>query len=172
MGEIADVVVNERQPHWTLVLINVSLIVHQSPNFANFLSTRQFYEVPISSARQRKTRRQRQVVPDNIDLGQLAASSSDGLFQRQGVLPIPPKFNADEKPNVFRHTSVTVASKQLSVSVPTHCRVHGGQGRFVFIGRFGLERSLRLSCASRLDEFQRLWIDAVKTGQNPCVLNT
>ena len=49
------------------------------------------------------------------------------------------------------------------------CGVSKGKGQFLFMGKIRLGRAI-LHCAPRSQDFERLWEDAVKNGNNPCVM--
>ena len=53
--------------------------------------------------------------------------------------------------------------------VPHACRTKRGAGEFMFIGKIRLKRA-HLSCAPRADDFDRLWTQVMRSGENACVL--
>jgi len=58
----------------------------------------------------------------------------------------------------------------LPLRTPAVCRVHYGDGLFVFVGRIRLKRTLHVQCAPRLEEFRRVWSTAVQRQLQPCHL--
>lgn len=72
--------------------------------------------------------------------------------------------------NFQSHPHRQSPDSQGSIYMPKKCGVKKGSGQFLFVGRQRLGRAL-LQCAPRLDDFVRLWSNAVSQGLNPCVLN-
>lgn len=60
-------------------------------------------------------------------------------------------------------------SYHLAIVVPDKCQIRRGNGIFLFLGSIRL-RKARLGCAPRVEEFKRIWNDALATESNPCIL--
>jgi hypothetical protein len=154
-GLIADVTdgVSHR---WTRLLVDSLEVVHQSKNFVDFLERQSSLSTSSASAA--------------VD-GQVSDESAVTL-QHPDVLPLPAppssSKNGDAK-SATRRSSTSGPS--IVVTVPAVCKVRGGDGRFLFVGHVHLKRSLRMTCAPRLEDFWALWSDAVAEGRNPCVIN-
>ncbi len=56
------------------------------------------------------------------------------------------------------------------VHFPAKCGIRQGEGDFLFVGRIRLQRAL-LKCAPRIEDFEDVWRQAVRTGSNICVLD-
>ena len=69
--------------------------------------------------------------------------------------------------SISSHSGVPTHSGK--VIVPSKCRTRAGDGQFLLMGRIRLKRAY-LSCALRVEEFERLWVDVLRTGGNKCVL--
>ena len=55
------------------------------------------------------------------------------------------------------------------VRVPKKCNVGHARGVFVFLGRIRL-RQARLQCAVRADDFEKLWLNTLRSKKNRCLL--
>ena len=56
------------------------------------------------------------------------------------------------------------------VVAPHRCGIHGGAGRFIFLGKIRLKRAL-LKCAPRLEAFHQMWTRASDSGLVQCQLD-
>ena len=60
-----------------------------------------------------------------------------------------------------------------TVIAPHKCKIRpsmwGSEDKFLFLGKIRLQRAI-LQCAPRLEDFDRIWSDAVREGTNPCTL--
>lgn len=124
---------------WTTIDVQVGSVVHQSKNFADFLT---------SLSDRRDHRDDTTPVPR---LSDVLGTGTRLLYERSAS---------------GRH----VDSEVVPVSFPSRCRVHRGDGLFLFVGRVRLRRTLLMRCAPRVEEFWNAWSDAVRRDENPCVL--
>lgn len=154
-GTMSDVT-DSTNHRWTHVLVDVLDVVHQSSNFVDF-TDRQI-------AKSSRIERRRQ-------------SSMSGTRRMHHLdanpLPVPPlpavRNNGKDVPT---RRSPPKSGRSVVVSIPAVCQVHIGRGQFLFVGHVHLNRSLRMTCAPRSDEFWKLWSAAVDEGRNPCILNS
>jgi len=71
---------------------------------------------------------------------------------------------------VITYAPPVVKTYDGHVIVPHKCGIHGGTGRFLFLGKIRLKRAL-LKCAPRLETFFEMWSRASKGGKVICQLD-